>query len=942
MNCSRRIYKGNAYEICLPLVDSGVTLVRIYTRGDVIIEKEPEITADSMCIQLTADELAGLADGVIRYEAITDTDAYVTNSPYILITPDWYSGRTLDDIIQDAYDSGYTDGYEDCGGSGGYDSGYTDGYADGYEVGYESGYTDGLAACESGDTGDTPTAETRFTVIYSATSTSYATKILGDSGLTAFSKIELEDGTEIPLSSTYVFPSTGLHKLYLTPADPESTEVPDYAFGHHKAYVPHSDGAAVYSITIPDGYTSIGYRCFLGCAKLTSVDFPSGMTSFDAFAFEACSHLNIEIPETLTSWGRSCFAYCTSLTGVTIPSGVTDIPEQGFAGCTGLRSIVIPSNVTGAIGASAFSGCNNLRSITIEAATSMGQAIFANCSSLTGITIPSSVTVMQGTMFGGCSGLTEVTMENPEPPHVGSGAYSPTLFGDTGYTFPIYVPCESITAYKEAFPNYASRIRCSGPYDQQYLTLQAIEDGYIRLHSMDNNPKGQIHVRKNYGEWEDYDQWTALRFDCVSGDTFEFRAAMDSYWAVNFGSSTAKFNAYGNIWSLVFDDELPENDGFWYSVDYLFSNLFLASRLVDASNLWLGGRNTFIPPHGFEYTFSTCNYFVAAPELPMMNLGEYAYNCMFYGCSQLEVAPELPYNNPPTGAYERMFYRCGNLQYIKCDASNTGMTDEWVREVAGYGIFIQAPGVEWSTGWSGIPSGWDRYDYLFESDVKSITAHPEATSVTITIKSVYSWTRTSQPDWARTNRVSGQPGEATVRINIESATSPRFGDIIFTDEKGNTIKISVTQAEMPIIWVDDFPDGTSEDWGYAEPYDPDFCQEFYEHESFDAYLDDYLADKQYYGCNKYKIYGEMNFEGVDYWIYRMVNPETDEFYKVDEMPVAQGLLPKSTNLEEYRSKSMASDHTAFYPAFAHYLMDDGTEYDNDIIDGGGYVLVDTE
>jgi hypothetical protein len=486
-------------------------------------------------------------------------------------------------------------------------------------------------------------------------------------------------------------------------------------------------------------------------------------------------------------------------------------------------------------------------------------------------------------------------------------------------------------------------IRLVTPYSQQYLTLEAIEDGYIRLSAMDNNSKGLIHVRKNYGEWEDYDQWTALQFDCVTGDTFEFRAAMDSYWAVNFSSSTAKFNAYGNIWSLVFDDELPENDSFWFSVDYLFSNLFLSSRLVDASNLWLGGRNTFIPPHGFEYTFASCTYLVAAPELPMINLDEYAYNCMFQDCSNLEVAPELPHNNPPLGAYERMFYRCGSLQYIKCDASNTtGITDDWVREVAGYGIFIQAPGVEWSTGWSGIPSGWDRYDYLFESDVKSITAHPEATSVTITIKSVYSWTRTSQPDWARTNKVRGQQGETTVRIDIDSATSPRLGDIVFADEKGNTIKISVTQAEMPIIWVDDFPDGTSEEWGYAEPYDPEFCQEFYEHDSFDEYLDDYLVDKQDSGCNKYKIYGEMNFEGVDYWIYRMVNPETDEFYKVDEMPVAQGLLPKSTNLEEYRSKSMASDHTAFYPAFAHYLMDDGTEYDNDIIDGGGYVLVDTE
>ena len=38
MICSRRLYKGNAYDICLPIADSGVTLARFYTRGDVIKE----------------------------------------------------------------------------------------------------------------------------------------------------------------------------------------------------------------------------------------------------------------------------------------------------------------------------------------------------------------------------------------------------------------------------------------------------------------------------------------------------------------------------------------------------------------------------------------------------------------------------------------------------------------------------------------------------------------------------------------------------------------------------------------------------------------------------------------------------------------------------------------------------------------------------------------
>ena len=63
MYCSRRLYKGNSYEICLPLIDTGVTLVRFYTRGDIIIEKEPEISGDSMCFNFTVEDLASLDDG---------------------------------------------------------------------------------------------------------------------------------------------------------------------------------------------------------------------------------------------------------------------------------------------------------------------------------------------------------------------------------------------------------------------------------------------------------------------------------------------------------------------------------------------------------------------------------------------------------------------------------------------------------------------------------------------------------------------------------------------------------------------------------------------------------------------------------------------------------------------------------------------------------------
>lgn len=138
MYCSRRLYKGNAYEICLPIADTGITMVRFYTRGDIILEKEPETTGDSMCFSFTEEDLASLEDGVLRY----GYDDFDTNSPYVVVTPGDYSGSTLDDLLEDAFDSGYTAGQEDCsGGSCDY------AYESGYTGGYESGYTDGQADC---------------------------------------------------------------------------------------------------------------------------------------------------------------------------------------------------------------------------------------------------------------------------------------------------------------------------------------------------------------------------------------------------------------------------------------------------------------------------------------------------------------------------------------------------------------------------------------------------------------------------------------------------------------------------------------------------------------------------------------------------------------------------------------------------------------------------
>ena len=120
-----------------------------------------------------------------------------------------------------------------------------------------------------------------------------------------------------------------------------------------------------------------------------------------------------------------------------------------------ITSLSIPDGTT-KIGYGAFYNCSSLTSVTIpNRVTSIGYGAFSFCSSLTSVTISNSVTSIDGSAFYGCSRLTRVTIKATTPPTLTSGA-----FNDTN-NCPIYVPAESVDAYKTAtnWSAYADRIQ---------------------------------------------------------------------------------------------------------------------------------------------------------------------------------------------------------------------------------------------------------------------------------------------------------------------------------------------------------------------------------------------------------------------------------------------------------------------------------------------------
>lgn len=229
-------------------------------------------------------------------------------------------------------------------------------------------------------------------------------------------------------------------------------------------YVPPTPtGGTKFSASYSGGET-YSAACDGNTTLTTATTKPSG--------YEASAMTEAIVGDCVTSIDDYAFRDFSGLTSVTIPSGITHLGTHSFENCYNLKRINsnvdgvfnIPSGVTSFGGQSwTFGDCKKLVSINIpDGITQLGvgaggtiarSGIFDGCTSLTSITIPSGVTVIGDCAFNGCTALTSITCLAVTPPSLSSSALKKT-------TCPIYVPCESVDAYKAAWSAYADRIQC--------------------------------------------------------------------------------------------------------------------------------------------------------------------------------------------------------------------------------------------------------------------------------------------------------------------------------------------------------------------------------------------------------------------------------------------------------------------------------------------------
>lgn len=238
----------------------------------------------------------------------------------------------------------------------------------------------------------------------------------------------------------------------------------------------------IQSIEIPETVTSVLYGLY-DCANLTEIRLPNSVT-LSRNAFYGCSSLtkfvidddnphysvkdgmlfnkdftqliavpaglaDATIPSSVTVIGGDAFRTCTNIKHIVIPESVLTIEGAAFRE-SGLTEIVIPNTVQ-TLDGSAFYKCSEIETAHIsDNIKKIESNAFEYCGKLHTIYIGKSVTNIGNGAFLYDFILSNIYSANPVPPTVTSDSFGEYSYSMVPRTATVYVPMESVEAYKAA------------------------------------------------------------------------------------------------------------------------------------------------------------------------------------------------------------------------------------------------------------------------------------------------------------------------------------------------------------------------------------------------------------------------------------------------------------------------------------------------------------
>lgn len=213
---------------------------------------------------------------------------------------------------------------------------------------------------------------------------------------------------------------------------------------------------------------------------------------------------------------------------------------------------------------------------------------------------------------------------------------------------------------------------------------------YIRKNG-DNTPTNEVEYSYDGSTWisAGYTSSTPIEIEIPANGKVYLRSNATK-WANNINGTIHdtrihamhKYKVTGNLLSLLYGESFTGNETTLNSNEkYVFDGLFATSTTL-----------------------------VSAEDLVINAVGKYSHASLFFGCTSLIKAPVLPVKVLPEGCYNVMFSSCP-INYLKCLATDMEAygysTNYWLYNVSSTGTFVKdASADSWTTGVSGIPSGW--------------------------------------------------------------------------------------------------------------------------------------------------------------------------------------------------------------------------------------------
>lgn len=299
-------------------------------------------------------------------------------------------------------------------------------------------------------------------------------------------------------------------------------------------------------------------------------------------------------------------------------------------------------------------------------------------------------------------------------------------------------------------------------YSKEYFTIEALEEGtikaYINYYVLG---QGNIYYSYNKTNWysifeHDENGQLYTNINVIKNQKVYFKGDYLPARNYNLGglkfSSNVKFNVSGNILSLVYLDNFQNqkyliqqsnlitssSNSLWNYCNWEYNGVrcyrnmgdqysgIFGGMFKDNTNLISAGNLVFSMKHvceTFSYMFYGCTSLVDFPQFidGIVCWGD-PFSNMFYGCTSLKkvekfspiFASHIRGANGSNSYCYRMFYGCSSLNYVKCLMTNpyeSGTSEpfsmgSWLSGVSQTGTFVKRRNIYWSTGVSGIPSGW--------------------------------------------------------------------------------------------------------------------------------------------------------------------------------------------------------------------------------------------